>query len=173
MLATNMSGTVLIRENALLPAGLVIDSEAFLPGWRVVKNLDAPTMARNIEGAHWNFFYLAGATRATILGRDHLGTLRRAAKRLLAKQEPQFNSLEMRVVSKRFLGPFMSIAAYSRHIQEGICLVPAKDFVSGLPRSIAPEASLGTAGEQPHVGVVAMPDSTLIGRCRTETVSSP
>ena len=174
MLATNMSGTVLIRENVLLPAGLVIDSEAFLPGWRVVKNLDAPTMARNIEGAHWNFFYLAGATRATILGRDHLGTLRRAAKRLLAKQETQFNSLEMRVVSKRFLGiPFMSIAAYSRHIQEGLCLVPAKDLVSGVSRSIAPEASLGTAGEQRHVGVVAKPDSTLIGRCRTETASSP
>ena len=163
MLATNMSGTVLIRENVLLPAGLVIESEAFLPGWRVVMNLDAATLARNIEGARWNFFYLAGATRTTVLGRDQLGTLRRAAKRLLAKQETQFNSLEMRVVSKRFLGiPFMSIAAYSRHIQEGICLVPAKDFVSGMPRSIAPEASLDTAREQPHVDVVTKPHATLI-----------
>jgi len=163
MSATNMSGTVLIRENTLLPAGLAIESEVFLPGWRVVENLDAPTLARNIEGAHWNFFYLAGATRTIVLGRDQLGTLRRAVKRLLAKQETQFNSLEMRVVSKRFLGiPFMSVAAYSRHIQEDICLVPAKDFVLGMPRSIAPEASLGTAREQPHVDVVTKPQSTLI-----------
>ena len=163
MLATNMSGTVLITENAILPAGLVIESEAVLPGWRDVMNLDAPTLARNIEGAHWNFFYLAGATRTAVLGRDQLGTLRRAAKRLLAKQETQFNSLEMRVVSKRFLGiPFMCVAAYSRHIQEGICLVPAKDFVLGMPRSIAPEASLGTAREQPHADVVAKPHSTLV-----------
>src|SRR5947208_8535896 len=140
MLATNMSGTVLIRENALLPAGLVIDSEAFLPGWRVVKNLDAPTMARNIEGAHWNFFYLAGATRATILGRDHLGTLRRAAKRLLAKQEPQFNSLEMRVVSKRFLGiPSTRTAANSRHRLEGTGLVPARRLAAVGPACTAAE----------------------------------
>jgi hypothetical protein len=146
MSATNMSGTILIRENTLLPAGLAIESEVFLPGWRVVKNLDGSALARNIEDANWNFFYLAGATRATVLGRDRSGTLRRAAKRVLAKQETHFNSLEMRVVSKRFLGiPFMSVAAYSRHIQQGICLVPAKDFALGVPVHAAPEtkASIG------------------------------
>jgi len=146
MSTTNMSGTILIRENTLLPAGLAIESEVFLPGWRVVKNLDGSALARNIEDANWNFFYLAGATRATVLGRDRSGTLRRAAKRVLAKQETHFNSLEMRVVSKRFLGiPFMSVAAYSRHIQQGICLVPAKDFALGVPVHAAPEtkASIG------------------------------
>jgi hypothetical protein len=144
MSATNMSGTVLIRENTLLPAGLAIKSEVFLPGWRVVKNLDGSALARNIEGANWNFFYLAGATRATVLGRDRSGTLRRAAKRVLAKQETHFNSLEMRVVSKRFLGiPFMSVAAYSRHIQQGICLGPAKDFALGVPVHVAPETKAG------------------------------
>jgi hypothetical protein len=164
MLTTNMSGTILIRENTLLPEGLAIESEVFLPGWRVVKNLDAPTLARNIEGANWNFFYLAGATRTTVLGRDQLGTLRRAAKRVLAKQEIQFNSLEMRVVSKRFLGiPFMSVAAYSRHIQQGICLVPGKDFVLGMPASVAPEASLGNAREKPkpHADVITKPRTAL------------
>ena len=70
MSATNMSGTVLIRENTLLPAGLAIKSEVFLPGWRVVKNLDSSALAQNIEGANWNFFYLAGEIRATALGRS-------------------------------------------------------------------------------------------------------
>src|SRR6266403_5148111 len=141
MLATDMSGTILIRENTLLPAGLAIESEVFLPGWRVVKNLDSSALAQNIEGANWNFFYLAGEIRATALGRDRSGTLRKAVKRVLAKQEKQFNSLEItKVVSKRFLGiPFMSAAAHSRHIQQGICLVPAKDLVLGMSVSAAPE----------------------------------
>src|SRR2546428_3526715 len=104
----NRTMTIFIKEDTPLPANLPIESEAFLPGWRVVKNLDGSALARKIEGANWNFFYLAGETRATVLGRDRLGTLRRAVKRVLAKQEKQFNSLEMRVVSKRCIGiPYM------------------------------------------------------------------
>src|SRR6266478_10108984 len=95
MLATDMSGTIFIRENTLLPVGLAIESEIFLPGWRVVKNLDGSALARNVEGANWNFFYLAGEFRATAFGRDPSGALRKAVKRILAKQEKQYNSLEI------------------------------------------------------------------------------
>lgn len=136
----NTAETILIRESTLLPAALAVVSEVFLPGWRVVKNLDGPTLARNIAGANWNFFYLAGEIRATVLGRDRPGTLRRAVKRVLAKQEEQrFNSLEItQAVSKRFLGiPFMRVTAHSRHIQQGIRLIPAKDFV--LRMAAAPD----------------------------------
>jgi hypothetical protein len=138
MSANNTSGTILIRENTLLPAGLAVESEVFLPDWRVVKNLDPSTLARSIEDANWNFFYLAGEITATVLGRDRLGTLRRAVKCVLAKQEGRkFNSLEItKAVSKRFLGiPFMSVTAHSRHIQQGIGLVPEKDFVLRMPAS--------------------------------------
>src|SRR5260370_6065840 len=139
---------ILIRENTPLAANLPIESEPFLLGWRVVKNLDRSALARNIDGANWNFFYLAGEIRATVLGRDRPGTLRRAVKCVLAKQEGQkFNSLEItKVVSKRFLGiPFMSVAAHSRHLQQGIGLVPAKDFVLRMPAA-APESRLGSGG---------------------------
>jgi hypothetical protein len=149
---TNRPKTVLIREDTPLPANLSIESEAFLPGWRVVKNLDRSTLARKIEGANWNFFYLAGAMRATVLGRDRSGTLRRAVKRVLAKQEGQkFNSLEItKVVSKRFFGiPFTSVTAHSRHIQQGIALVPTKDFVLGMPAEV-PERRLDSGSEQQH-----------------------
>ena len=150
MLATNMSGTILIRENTILPAGLAIESEVFLPGWKVIRNLDGSALARNIEGANWNFFYLAGEIRATVLGRNRSGTLRRTVKRVLAKHEKQFNSLEItRVVSKRFLGiPFMSVAAHSRHIQQGICLVPAEDFVWERPSLPRQKASWAAAGNK-------------------------
>ncbi len=145
MLDINRTMTIFIKEGTPLPANLPIESEAFLPGWRVVKNLDRSTLARNIEGANWSFFYLAGGIRATVLGRDRSGTLRRAVKCVLAKQEGQkLNSLEItKVVSKRFLGiPFMSITAHSRHIQQGIGLVPAKDFVLRMPA--APKGEVAT-----------------------------
>src|ERR1700704_601370 len=140
MSANNTSGTILIRENTLLPAGLAVESEVFLRDWRVVKNLDRSTLARNIEGANWNFFYLAGEIRATVLGRDRSGILRRAVRRVLAKQKGQkFNSLEItNVVSKRFLGiPFINITAHSRHFQQGIGLVPAKDSALRMPVAAA------------------------------------
>ena len=132
----NRTRTVFIREGTPLPTRLSIETEAFLPGWRVVKDLDRQALTRELEGANWNFFYLAGEMRATVFGREGLGALRRAVRRVLAKQEGQrFNSLELtKVVSRRFLGiPFMSVTAHSRHIQRDICLVSAKDFVLRMP----------------------------------------
>jgi hypothetical protein len=165
MSVTNISGTTFIRENTLLPAALMIESEIFLPGWRVVKNLDGSALTRNVEGANWNFFYLAGESRATAFGRDQSAAFRRAVKRILAKQEKQFNSLEItKVVSKRFLGmPFMlSITAHSRHIQQGMCLVPLKDFASGMTVPAAPENKLGGGREQPRREVIGKPHAALV-----------
>jgi len=143
---TNIAGTILIKEDTCLPANLPIESETFLPGWRVVRRVDRSTLARNIQGVNWNFFYLAGEIRATALGRNQPGTLRRAVKCVLAKQEGQkFNSLEItEVVSKRFLGiPFINITAHSRHIQQGIGLVPAKDSTLRMPVA-APNKEMAT-----------------------------
>jgi hypothetical protein len=145
MSSINRTRTIFIREDTPLPANLPIESEAFLPGWRVVKNLDRQALTREVEGANWNFFYLAGEMRATVFGREGLGALRRAVKCVLAKWQGQkFNSLEItNVVSKRFLGiPFMSVTAHSRHIQQGIGLVPAKDFVLRMPA--APNGEVAT-----------------------------
>jgi hypothetical protein len=155
MSANNTSGTILIGEGTLLPAGLAVESEVFLRGWRVIKNTDRSTLARNIEGANWTLFYLAGEIRATVLGRDRPtpGTLRRAVKCVLAKQKGQkFKSLEItKVVSKRFLGiPFMRVTGHSRHIQQGVGLVPAKDFVLRMPAAEVPEFALGSGGERHH-----------------------
>jgi hypothetical protein len=136
MSSINRTRTVFIREDTRLPKTFSIESEAFLPGWRVVKSLDRQALTREVEGANWNFFYLAGEMRATVFGREGLGTLRRAVKCVLAKQKGQkFNSLEItKIVSKRFLGiPFMSVTAHSRHIQQGVGLVPAEDFVLRMP----------------------------------------
>ena len=153
MSANNTSRTILIiRENTLLPTGSAVESEVFLPGWRVVKNLDGYGLGQKIEEAKWYFFYLAGEIRAIALGREELGTLRRAVRQILAKWEGQkFNSLEVtEIIPKRFLGiTFMSVTAHFRHIQQGICLVPAKNFVLKMP-----ESGSSGGGEERH-GTVA------------------
>ncbi|HEY4783399.1 MAG TPA: hypothetical protein VIH54_16395 [Chthoniobacterales bacterium] len=143
--------TVFIREGTPLPTTLSMDSERFLPGWRIVKNLDRQELTREIEGASWNFFYLAGEIRATVFGRDGVGTLRRAVKRILAKQEGQsfrFNSLEItKIASKWFLGiPLLRVTAHSRHIQLDIALIPAKDVLR-RPLAAMPPARASHHGE--------------------------
>src|SRR5712675_2731908 len=136
------TGTIIIKEGTPLPTLRSMESEHLLPGWRIVKNLDRQALTREIEGANWNFFYLAGEIRTIVFGREKLGTLRRAVKRILAKQEAQsfrFNSLEItKIASKWFLGfPLTSVTAHSRHIQLGIALIPARD-VSQRPLPAMP-----------------------------------
>jgi hypothetical protein len=132
MSASNNSGIILIKQGTLLPLGLIIETEDFLPGWDVVKNLDRGGLTRKIEKARWNFFYLASPIKATVIGRDRPAAFRWAVKRVLARREGQdLNSLEITgIISRRFLViPLFSITAYSRHIPEGISLIPAEDFV--------------------------------------------
>jgi len=153
MSANNTYGTILIRENTLLPAGLAVESESFLPGWRVAKNLDGYGLARKIEDAKWNYFYLAGVTRTVVLGREGPETMRRAIRRALARLDRlKFNSLEITtVVSNRFLGiPFTSVSIHSRHIHEAISLVPTKEFVLSMP---AP-APMGEALTKSQVAMI-------------------
>jgi hypothetical protein len=140
----NGTEAIFIQEAIVLPAMHSVESEKFLPGWRVVKNLDSDALARSIEDANWHSFYLAGKIKATVLGLNRPGTLRRAVKSVLAKQRLQkFNCLEVTgVVSKRFLGiPFVSITAHSRHVQRGFGLVPAKDFTLQMPIATSGETA--------------------------------
>jgi hypothetical protein len=145
MSGKNATGPVLIRENTLLPAGLALQSEAFLPGWRIVRDIDVYGLGRKIEEARWIFFYLAGEEKATVFGRENSGALRGAVKQILAKQGGQkYNLLEIRsIAAKRFLGiPFLSVAANSRHIQESPYLIPGSDVAARIPASrIEPESA--------------------------------
>jgi hypothetical protein len=157
MAAKNTCGTVLIRENTLLPVGLTLETQAFLPGWRTVQNIDAFQLTRKIEEAGWNFFYLAGETKATALGRERPGTLRRATKQILAKRKWQkFNSLEItNVTLKSFLGiPFLDVAANSRHIGESLHLVPGGVAPVSKPAAVAQR--IGLQGQERQSAAVVL-----------------
>lgn len=141
----NTSETILIRENTLLPAGLVLETGAFLPGWRIVRDIDAGGLDRKIAAAHWHFFFLAGDFKVIVFGRKGPESLRRAVRRFLAKPEAQkFNSLEITgIAANWFLGvPFMSISANFRHIQQGLTLDPANVCI--LKARTAPEGVMAT-----------------------------
>jgi len=123
----NESGMILIREGALLPPDFVLESEAFLPGWRLVKNVDGYTLNRKISQANWNFVRFTDEHRARVVGRAYAGTLRKGIARILdGLRGKKFNSLEITVVVlKRFVGlAFVSISANRRHIQGGLRVSP-------------------------------------------------
>lgn len=123
----NESNMILIRDGALLPPDFTLESEAFLPGWRMVKNFDGYTLNRKITQANWNFVRLTGEHKARVVGRAYTGTLRKGIAQILGGlRGKKFNSLEITVVGlKHFVGlAFLSISANRRHIQGGLRVTP-------------------------------------------------
>jgi hypothetical protein len=150
MAETINTGTILIKDGTFLPDALRFESEPCATRWRLVKNLDGYGVSRKIHEAGWTFFWLAGELGATVFGFGGQKTVRRAVKRILANLKlGEFNSLEItRVASKRFLGfPYASVSAHSRHIQENVSLLQAKDHQEFLPSRIdsRPDQTIGLA----------------------------
>lgn len=122
---TIKTGTLLIAEGAILPDSLVLESEPYAYGWRLVKNLDSKRFDQIISQAGWNFIYLAGAIETNAFGSDEKKTTRKAVKQVIAKMKSKnFNCLEIiQVVAKRSLGlPYVSVSAHSRQIQKSMLL---------------------------------------------------
>jgi hypothetical protein len=120
------SGMVLIRDGAQLPPDMTIESEPFLLGWRVVKNLDGYFLNK-IKEANWNFVRLTGEYKARVVGRAYAGTMRRGVTRILMElRGRKLNSLEItNIVVRRFVGlALLSISATRGHIQGGQKVTP-------------------------------------------------
>jgi hypothetical protein len=127
------TGTVLIKDGALLPEALQIESEPCVPGWRLVKSPGGYVLDRKIREAGWTFFFQAGEIKSTVFGIDGEQMARRAIERILRDPKAnKFNSLEIAGVtavgSERFPGVrFLTVAANPRHIQESLFLFCAGD----------------------------------------------
>ena len=136
---TDGEAAILIREGTPLPANLSTESEAFLPGWRLIKDLDGYGLDHKIREAGWPSPCLTGETRATVSGIDEEKMVRTAIMEILARlKSEKFNSLEISrvssVASKRFLKVrYVTVSAQSRLIDQGVGLVPVKDFVLRIP----------------------------------------
>jgi hypothetical protein len=127
-------GTILIRDGTFVTTGVLVESDALLPGWRLVKNLERDGLDQKFHEAGCTFSSLTNEIGATVFGLDEQKTLRRAVEQILAKRaSAEFNSVEiMRVdweTSKRFLGVrSVTVAAQSRDIQESASLSRARNF---------------------------------------------
>ena len=62
------TGTILVKENAVLPKGLQFESEPCVPGWRLVRDFDGYGLDREIREKGWTFFCLAGEIKTTVFG---------------------------------------------------------------------------------------------------------
>jgi hypothetical protein len=125
MADTIKPGTILITEGALLSESLLLESEPYGYGWRLVKNLDSSGLDKIIGQAGWDFFYMASAVETNAFSSDEKKTTRKAIKKIIANlKSKNFNCLEItRVTAKRSLGLlYVSVSAHSRHIQEGRAL---------------------------------------------------
>jgi hypothetical protein len=131
MAETIKRGTVLIAEDILLPESLLLESEPYADGWRLVRNLDSRAMDQSVSKAGWNFFYMAGRLKESAFGSDGEKTTRQAIRRVIRNMKSRnFNCLEItQVAAKRFLTmPYVSVSAHWRHIQESRLLFENQDI---------------------------------------------
>jgi hypothetical protein len=133
-------GTLLVKTDAILPESLPLESDPYLKGWRVVKNLSSSELDRKLCEVGWAFFYMAGEVTAMAFGADSEKTTRRAVKQVIANlKSDRFNCLEIsRVAAKSFLGlPYVTVAGHARHIQEGIHLFRAQPIAEWKQANLA------------------------------------
>jgi hypothetical protein len=128
------TGTLLLKDDALLPASLQLESEPNSKGWRSVKNLDGYALDRKVREAGWNFFFMADEIEAGAFGFNLEDTTREATKRVLAHLGAEkFNCLQVaQVAVKRFLGlSHVTVSGHRRHIQKGNILFRANGSRNG------------------------------------------
>jgi len=133
-------GTVLIEDDVIFPDSLRVESEPYLNGWRVVKELDGYGLDRKMSEAGWTCFYMADEIKGSAVALDGEKSLCKAVNQILTKLKlKRFNSLEITEVdTKRFLGlPHTIITAHARHIQESMFLFDwmKKQQVQQVPAS--------------------------------------
>src|SRR5271167_1022152 len=135
------AGTMMVHQSAILQP-LKVESEPYFQNWRSLGVLESAGLDRKVRAAGWSLFFMAGELRAVVPAWGGQSTLRAGVKRLLAQTRLQhFNCLEItHILKRRFLGiPYVSIAAHSRHIQDG-CQIQsieqrAQDAVGDAPKA--------------------------------------
>jgi hypothetical protein len=122
-------GTVLFRDGTIFPEAFQCESESSPPGWRSFQGFDGYGLDRKFQNEGWHFFYFAGESKVTVVGREGEKTMRKAIERIQAVLKfEKINSFEItRVAFKTFLGvPYTSLSFHMRNIQESMLLLGDK-----------------------------------------------
>ncbi len=113
-------GTMLLEDSTGMPESVVLDIEPYSMGWSLIVKATAAQLGKDLEGAGWTFFYMAGAIHVSGFGlRDQSRTDRAMAHMIDAVKRQNCNCLEItRVRRKSFLGlPYTSVVAHARQVQ--------------------------------------------------------
>jgi hypothetical protein len=114
------AGSIFIDEGAPLPNSFLLPREPHVSGWAAVNNAGS-TFEKELEGAGWTYFFMAGEIKTTVFGFDSQKALSTALNRLIANAKAQnCNSIEInRVTGSSFLKvPYVSVSAHPRHLQK-------------------------------------------------------
>ena len=118
------AGTILIKDDTVLPEVLQIESEPCVPGWRLVKDLNGYALDRKVREAGWTFFCLAGEIRTIAFGADEQCAASQGNPAHSGQPESRSNSIPwklpewLRNVSSDCLTSVW--APNCRHVQEGL-----------------------------------------------------
>lgn len=117
-----LAGRLLVEPNAVLPAGLSLQSSGASEHWRSVADLDRVAFEAELAKVGWTFFYMAGEIKKHAFGLDPAKRVRTAVGRIIHDVRSQkCNCVEITGLENRsFLGlPYVSVTAHARHIQDG------------------------------------------------------
>ena len=118
------SGIIFLKEGASAPASLVLRSDSFINGWRVVDHCPS-VVDRQMRDTGWTFFVVAGEMRATTFRFDRGKALAAGLRRLAEMTKAlRCNGFEIsRVTHKAILGVSrVSVSCHARHLQQGSLL---------------------------------------------------
>ncbi len=129
MSETIQVGTILMKEWPGMPRLSGFETEPCFREWSLVKVLNGLALDHKIHAAGWNFFFMAGEIKATVLGSIGATKIQSAMRRIIAKvTEQHFNGLEVtEIATRHFLGvPYVTVSAHSRHMQQSCYLDSVK-----------------------------------------------
>jgi hypothetical protein len=113
-------GTILIEQGTAVPNSIDVGVESYDLGWSAITSLTRFELGKELEGAGWTFFYMAGEIEKTGFGFDEQSRIDTAVARIIkAVKLEAFNCLEItRITRTSFLGvPRIKVTAHGRHIQ--------------------------------------------------------
>lgn len=125
-------GSVMILSGTLIPESLHLNLKPYWKAWNLIDNSNGHVLDQDLRRIGWNFFFISARVRSFMIGPGGPGTARRAMQRLLAKvRAAGFNCVQVSEITvSRFLGiPYVSVAAYARHVQKGNTLESLKQRI--------------------------------------------
>jgi hypothetical protein len=89
-------GTILIEQGTPMPSSMSLATESYAFGWSAITDLTRLELGRQLEGAGWTFFYMAGEIETTGFGFDEQSRTHSAIAQIIKAAKLQaFNCLEI------------------------------------------------------------------------------